>query len=532
MAQSGLDEGIVLNKESEMVKEIRKIVFISVMGFFYATSPVSFGQDQKTLTLSLDESISIALDRSYTIKSLVQSNIWADRNLWAAKAGYRTRIESNWYLPEYNEGFKLVEVVSGTPVAKQYGDFSFRGVLDIVQPMPFLPLGGGDLTFRSEAYQLNSWTPSQIDPAVNFQSNQFYTGFSIIFNKPLFTINEVALNLKQAELSYEKQSRIFKRSELDLVYNVTNAFFQLYRFSQIYEINKEQVKRQDEIYTTTLNKYKAGLIAEVEAMQAEVDLIQYQNELKSAESNLQRQEAEFKQLVGLPLDVKVSVATELTLKPVYVDLDKALALARENRSEIVEKEIDIENQRIVIKEVDARRAIQGSLTGYYRLAGFSEGDLPYGTSTLDLLESSWSVLKRTPNRGVTFNLEIPIFDWGQNKAQVDAEKANLIQDELEMENLYITIEREVRDVVRRVYESYDRVQMLEKSKEVSQKSFDISLQRFANGDITLTDLARASDQLNTAKLSYLSAYNDYKLSLADLRRKTLYDFEINRLLIE
>jgi outer membrane protein TolC len=148
------------------------------------------------------------------------------------------------------------------------------------------------------------------------------------------------------------------------------------------------------------------------------------------------------------------------------------------------------------------------------------------------MESSWDVLKRTPNLGVTFNLEIPIWDWGRNKAQVDAATANLLQDELEMENLLLTIEREVRDVVRGVYQAFDRVQMLAKSKDVSEKSFDISLQRFANGDITLTELARASDQLNTARLSYLSAYNDYKLALADLRRKTLFDFENNRSLID
>jgi outer membrane protein TolC len=484
------------------------------------------------MVLTLNESLEIALDQSYSIKSLRQSMIWAERNLWAAKAGYRTNIQTSLYAPTYDEGFKLVEVVEGTPVAKQFGSFQVRGVLDIIQPMPWLPLGGGNLTFRSEAYQLDSWTPSTLDPNTDLKSNQFYTSLSAILHKPLFTINTLALNLKQAELSYERQSRVFKRSELDLVYQVTASFFRLYRLSEQYQINMENVERQEEIYQTTKKKFEAGLIAEVDAMQAEVDLIQYQNELKSSESRLKEQEAAFKQLIGMPLDADVKVITELELAPIYIDVDKAIGLALQNRSEIVEKEIDIENRRINIREINARVSVKGNLMGYYNFSGFSDPMLPFGTPTGDLAQSSWDVLKRTPNRGVTFELEVPIWDWGKNRAEVDAERANLQREELTLDDLNVTIEREVRDVVRTVYEAFDRVQMLAKSKEVGEKSFDISMQRFDNGDITSTELARASDQLNTAKLSYLSAYNEYKLALADLKRKTLYDFENDRSLVE
>jgi outer membrane protein TolC len=486
---------------------------------------------QEVKVLTLDESIEIALDQSYSIRNLRQFVYEAERNLWAAKAGYRTNITSNIYAPQYDEGFTLVEQIGGNPVAKQYGSFQVRGVMDIIQPMPWLPLGGGDLTFRSEAYQLNSWTPSQSDPDIDIKSNQFYTSLSLIVNKPLFTINNLALELKQAELNYERQTRFFKRSELDLVYQVTSDFYRLYRLAEQYEINREKVRRQEEIYRTTKNKYEAGLIAEVDAMQAEVDLIQYKNDMEASQGNLEEQEAAFKQLIGIPLNVKVSVITELELKSIDIQVDRAIELALQNRSEIVEKEIDIENQKINIKQIDARVSIKGSLTGFYKLSGFSDPTLPWGTNTGDLLESSWEVLKQTPNRGMTFNLEVPIWDWGRNRAQVDAAEAILERDALALDNLYITIEREVRDVVRTVYETFNRVQMLAKSKEVGEKSFDISLQRFENGDITSTELARASDQLNTAKLSYLSAYNEYKLALADLKRKTLYDFEKEQSLV-
>jgi outer membrane protein TolC len=496
---------------------------------FWLAGPVH-GQD--TLVLDLDQSIAIALDKSISIQNLRQSMRWAERNLWAAKAGYRTSIQSRWYAPAYDEGFKLVEVVEGNPVAKRFGSYQVRGVLDLIQPMPWIPLGGADLTFRSEAYQLNSWTPAPFDPNTRLQSGKFFTSLSVIANKPLFTINELALGLKQAELSYERQSRVFKRSELDLVYRVTDAFYRLVERTERMAIDREKVGRQEAIYQTTSNKFKAGLIAEVDAMQAEVELIQYRNDLKRSEGALAEQEAAFRQLVGLPTDISMRAVAELVpaFKPVAVD--KALAMALQNRSELVEQAITIEEQKITIRQIDARVAVKGNLKGYYDLSGFSDPNSPWGTSTQDLFSSSWGELKRTPNRGFTFELEVPIWDWGRNRAQVQAAMANLKREELDLEDLRLTVQREVEDVVRSVFQTWDRVQMLTKSREVSLKSMDISLRRFANGDITSTELARASDQLNNAKLSYLSAYIEYQMALADLRRKTLYDFENDRPLVE
>lgn len=487
---------------------------------------------QEVLVLNLDDSIDIALDGSYSIKQLRESMNWAEWNLWAAKAGYRTSIESRIYTPVYEEGYRLVDVVDGTPVAKQFGSQQVRGVLDLRQPMPWIPFGGADMTLRSEAYRLDSWTPSASDPDVDIKSSKFYTSLSLIVNKPLFTINETALNLKRAKLSYERRSRAFKRSELDLVFQVTQTFYQLYSWSQRTEIDRDKVRRQESIFETTSNKFRAGLIAEVDAMQAEVDLIQYRNDLKQSEGMLAEVAARFKQLIGVPLETEVRVITELEPKKVAVDRARAIELALANRSELAEKQIDMEEQKIAIRQIDAQVSVNGNLMGYYDLSGFSDPSLPWGTETEELFRSSWEGLRQTPNRGFTFELEVPLFDWGRNKAQVEAARANLRQDQLEYDNLTLDIIREVQDVVRIVFQSWDQLQMLAKSREVGEKSFEISLKRFNNGDITSTELSRASDQLNQAKLSYLSAYVDYKLALADLKRKTLFDFDLNRSLVD
>ena len=72
---------------------------------------------------------------------------------------------------------------------------------------------------------------------------------------------------------------------------------------------------------------------------------------------------------------------------------------------------------------------------------------------------------------------------------------------------------------------------MQKSQDVAQRVYDISLERFSNGEITSQDLAIDNDKLSNAKMSFLSAYISYKLAVADIKRKTLYDFENDRPLL-
>ena len=74
--------------------------------------------------------------------------------------------------------------------------------------------------------------------------------------------------------------------------------------------------------------------------------------------------------------------------------------------------------------------------------------------------------------------------------------------------------------------------MLKKSEEVAQKSYQISLHRFENGDITSQELALDQQRLTNARLAYLDAFIAYQLAVADLKRKTMYDFEEGRSLVK
>lgn len=495
--------------------------FIFLFGFQY-----SFSQEKKLL--NLDAAIEIALEKSYQMKSLRLSIIQAKENLNAAKGRFKTNADLSLDVPSWSESVSEIPVQNALPVFNTTGFLRYQAVLDVNQPLPT----DGVFTLRSQVYHRDVST-FRIDLDKDIKRRDMYTSISLRFRQPLFTINRLKLGLKNANLNYERTSRRFKRSELDIVYNVTQSFFSLYRATRQAEISKDNFLRQQELYDLAKKKYDAGLIPEVEALQMEVDLAEAQNSLVETEGNLQRTEDSFKQLIGLKLSDKIGVQTDFEYKKLKVDLTKAVKQALAGRAEIRESEINVELAKISVKETDSRSEIRGDIEAFYDITGISDPNLPYSSSPQTLWDSSLDDLRRRPNnRGVVFTLSVPLWDWGVNAAEVAASQTQLDDSKLVLEEQKKTIMREVNNVVGRLKEAENRLDVLQKNQKVAERAFEISLNRFNNGDITSQILALDRDRLNQAKFSYLNAYIDYKLAIADLKRKTMWDFEKDRSLLE
>lgn len=485
------------------------------------------GTSDKTI-LTLDQAIKIALEQSYEMKSLRLSLNQASQNLIAAKGRFKTNADLSLEAPNWNETVSEIQVPGALPVFNTTGYTRFLGTLDINQPLPT----DGALTLRGQSYHRDVSTYLQ-ESDEDVSRSEIYNSISLRFRQPLFAINQLKLGLKNANLSYERTFQRFRRSELDIVYNVTRSFFDFYQATRRHEITSENLKQQQELYDLAAKKYAAGLIPEVEALQMEVDLAESRAALLSAEGALQRSEDIFKQLIGLRLSDAVAVRTDFAIEKVQVDVERATGLAMKYRTELREGQIAIELARIDVKEADARSELRGDIAAFYDITGVSNSALPYKSPWDQLWDSSIEDMDRRPhNRGVTFTLTVPLWDWGVNRAEVQSATASLSTSELSLEEQKKTIQREVRDVVLRLREAENRVDVLRKNQEVAQRAFDITLERFNNGDITSQDLALDRNRLTTAKTSYLEAYVDFKLAVADLQRKTMWDFVNDRSLLD
>ena len=112
-----------------------------------------------------------------------------------------------------------------------------------------------------------------------------------------------------------------------------------------------------------------------------------------------------------------------------------------------------------------------------------------------------------------------------NEQEVAAAEVAVRRSRLEQENLRRDIARQVQATLAGFEGAKRRLQVLARSKEIALRSYSISRQRFETGDITSQTLADNRDRLVAARRSYIEAYINYRLAVADLRRQTLFDFE-------
>lgn len=483
-------------------------------------------QAQEVYILSLEQAIDIALHKSYTIKSYNERRLSAEHFFKYWKARFKPRLDYSLNAPSWNENVNAIERVDGLPVYNSTGLMTYSSNLKFTVTVPT----GGNFALNTQLYRENLKTVLALQDYRTLTSRKARSSFSLSFSQPIFTRNTLKEGLEEARLRFEQSSSEFSRQQFDIIYRVSEGFYEVYRSTREVEINSEKLKNSQEAYRIAKLKAKAGRIPEVDVFSREVEVAQNKAELSESEGRLERSKDQFKQLIGMSLYGEFRIMTSLEYDTLAIDTDIAIEKALANRREITESKLDIKLTQIDLDQAKREREFKGSINAYYDITGVST--LEHG-NTSKLFSSAFdNIVDRPPNRGITLEFSYPIFDWGRGKERVRQQMANLRAAELQLENQKTDIIRQVRDIVRSVDEAQNRLEIQEKNQQLAQRVYRISLLRFEHGEIASQELGREQEQLTSAQLGYLGAYITYQLALADLKRKTLWDFKSNTSYLE
>ena len=470
---------------------------------------------QQIYNLDLESSIALAKEKSKTMQILQLSVKKSSFDLKAATSSFKTHVSMDFVVPQYTETIRQFEDTAGItfyPVRQN----QVSSYLTINQPLPtdgYLYIRSGVQSFSDYyAHDRNA----QISSSIGLQ--QPIAAF--------FGYNQLQMGYKQAKLAYDLSSKQLKREELDLVYDISQTFFSVLSYHEQMNIAQMSLNKQQEAFNIAQKKFSAGLIREVEALQMEVDLSEAVNNYDIARVNYYAQTDLFKEKLGINLVDSVVMKSDLSYNQVNVEVEKAVALALENRLELKENEIQIELSQMEIRKRKADKRINGNILFNYNFIGVDKSKLVIPVETA--FDNTWqNLISKKGSFGVGLTVNVPIIDWGENRAKVHSAETTLAQNKLQQEAEKVTIERDIRETVNRLQSSLRRLQLLEKNVLVAEKSFEISRQRYANGDIDSQAMALERERLNNAYISRLTSFINYKLFLSDLMRKTFFDFEKN-----
>ncbi len=488
-----------------------------------------FTRADAELVLALNEAIDIALEESFSVYQLKQSYLNSAYGLESARRQLKTRIDFSSTIPSIQEGISPTFYYNPDTGQQEInylrsGRTNFNGRISISQPL--ITNGSISLSGRLSGNQSFNELSGGRDPVEN-RSLGPSLGINVI--QPLFQYNTTKANLRNAELNFEQLDRTYTESELSQINQITNQFYALFQSQKRLENLGESFRLSETNYNTGQRKYAAGLIAEVEKMSLEVNWANDLDALEQQKNAHEQQQFTFNRAMGLPLQTKIWVDASEEYHPIEVDMNRALELAFQNRSDIRLQEIAIEQSEMSLRQTQSRGRPDLQINAGYDLTGTSTlSGLGIDDSWGDHLTEAFNGDNSNNNTNVSLTLMIPIFDWGRNRLSVERSMVSLETAQRRMTETEENLKRDVINRVRSVEAARRSMEIQVQNQVISERTYEIDRTRFDRGEITITDLLRSQTQYNNTQAAFLSALIGYERAKASLKEITLWDWETDQ----
>lgn len=476
-----------------------KLVFV----FFVLTLTVL-----SQTNLTLEEAINIAMKNSPDIRQS-KLNLERSRELLIAE---NARLKSNFSLRL--SPFSFSKDRSFDDRFSQWYDTESKqasGTFTISQPIKWT-----DATLSiNNVFSYQDHLSNINDTRLKNYDNRLYLSLT----QPLFTYNRTMLQLKELEIDYENATLNFNIQQLAIEQRVAQSFYGVYQQDMSLQISREEYENQKKSHAIIKNKVDAGLAAKEEFYQAELNLANSDLQLQNAKVTLDNDLDQLKLLLGLPIEDEIKVVEDISHQAVDVDLQKAIIFALKNRMELRQSEMNIQNAYYSLTRTKALNEFRGDLSMTYGIIGTDE-------KVNNIYETP------TQNEQFSISFNIPLYDWGERNSRIKASEASIQAAKWSDEDYRNNIVVNIRSAYRQLQQLLGQIEIERQNVRNAQLTYDINLERYANGDLTSIDLNIYQNQLSQSKNNLIASLIQYRLGLLDMKVLTLYDFRNDKPVFE
>ncbi len=491
-------------------KHVAFRILLSMLVMLGVIGSVHAGQ---TFHLTLDKAVDLAMGSSYQIKQL---EMGIERNrylLQARQASLKSRVYLNLKAPEYNvlSDYKWNSTIKKDEIIKENTSL-WQADLAVRQPVVLLGYPtNGYLSLNNKVYKY-----IQRD---GYQSVNYYNRYYLKFEQPLFLPNELKNDIEDAVLDLEMRELGYIRDRVGLIDRVADDYYDLFEFTYSTTIYATQIENLRKIAGIAGDLALKDSTRAIDTVQVQVELANVQEALLRNQNALRRQEAESKQRLRLSVDDSLYVEPTLTFNPVNVDVEQAIEYALSLQPTMRMLDIDKRKDEIDLNNAGGWDAFHVNIEMTYGLE--KQHERPQ--SLWEEYDNSYSA---------SLNAYVPIWDWGRRKARIEAERIDLEQTELRIEENQNEIRSEIIIAVQNLIEYQQRTKNMMESKKMVQEITDTSIEQYRSGLLTIQDLMQIVTRQRETEINFLEAYQGYRRSLIDLMMKTYYDYENDISLID
>ncbi len=408
---------------------------------------------QNTLTLTLDKALEIALDENPTIKVAA-------------------------------EEIALKKVASKEAWQSLLPEASLNGSLDH--------------TIKAAEMKLNDMSFKMGQDGTNTAN----AGLSI--NLPLFApavYRAMSMTKTDIELAVEKS----RASELNLINQVTKAYYQLMLAQDSYEVLQGSYKLAEDNFNVVNAKYQQGAVSEFDKISAEVQMRSIKPNVISAANAVTLAKLQLKVLMGITADVDIKTDDNLTNyeSMLFANQLKEEDMSLDNNTTMKQFEL---NMKLLEKNVKSLR------TNFIPTLSmsFSYQYQSLYNPNINFFDYTWS-----NSSSLMFNLSIPLYR-ASNFTKVKSARIqmrqldwNRIDTERKLNMQVVSYRNNMTASSEQVVSNKENVMQAEKAVQIAGKRYEV-------GKGTVLELNSSQVSLTQAQLTYNQSIYDYLTAKADL----------------
>ena len=408
---------------------------------------------QNTLTLTLDKALEIALDENPTIKVAA-------------------------------EEIALKKVASKEAWQSLLPEASLNGSLDH--------------TIKAAEMKLNDMSFKMGQDGTNTAN----AGLSI--NLPLFApavYRAMSMTKTDIELAVEKS----RASELDLINQVTKAYYQLMLAQDSYEVLQGSYKLAEDNFNVVNAKYQQGAVSEFDKISAEVQMRSIKPNVISAVNAVTLAKLQLKVLMGITADVDIKTDDNLTNyeSMLFANQLKEEDMSLENNTTMKQFELNMKLLEKNVKSLKTNFMPTLSMSFSYQYQSLYNPNINF-------FDYTWS-----NSSSLMFNLSIPLYR-ASNFTKVKSARIqmrqldwNRIDTERKLNMQVVSYRNNMTASSEQVVSNKENVMQAEKAVQIAGKRYEV-------GKGTVLELNSSQVSLTQAQLTYNQSIYDYLVAKADL----------------
>jgi len=363
---------------------------------------------------------------------------------------------------------------------------------------------GGTLTLYSDL--------TRTDQFGRFKGLTWYTQpVSLAYTQPIFAYNAFKWAKRIEPKEYEKGRRQYLEAMEKLTQTAVERYFSLLLAQVNSENARTNCRNTQAMAAVARERMRLGSVNRDEYLQLELRLLN--DSLSVVEHDVSVREARMalNSILGLDERAEVEPVWEERLPDIWIDYEMVLRKAHDNGVSPLDNELEILQSEGAVAKAKSERGLSVGLNARF---GLSKTD--------PLLDETFRHPLDQEVVGLSFS--IPIFDWGLGKGRVQKARAALELSRAKVLQAENDFRREVFTAVGQFNNQGRQCGVSRRAKEIAQERYELTMERFRNGNASVTDLNTARSENDTAIRQYVSDIGAYWRYYYALRKMALYDF--------